>query len=125
MAQLITPAPPFTGGVNPCALNGIHCHQTSHLDRLRLTMVAKGTWGKHTTNNISLASGEFRVRPKKTRDADQMMPVQSLSNCQHDSCPTATATATHPMKEALRKMKIMRVGIIKSIQFKFLSRKRL
>jgi hypothetical protein len=54
-----------------------------------------------------------------------MMPVQSLSNRQHDAPPTATATTTHPMEEALRKMKIMRVGIIESIRFKFLSRKRL
>jgi hypothetical protein len=74
---------------------------------------------------ISLASGEFRVRLKKTQDPDQMMPVQSLLNRQHNACPTATATATHPMEEALRKMKIMRVGIIKSIRFKFLTRKRL
>jgi hypothetical protein len=34
---------------------------------------------------ISLASGEFRVRPKKTQDPDQMMPVQSLLNRQHDT----------------------------------------
>jgi hypothetical protein len=54
-----------------------------------------------------------------------MMPVQSLLNHQCNARPTATATATHPMEEALRKMKIMRVGIIESIRFKILSRKRL
>jgi hypothetical protein len=37
---------------------------------------------------------------------------------------TATATATHPLEEASRKMKIMWVGIIESIRFKFLLRKR-
>jgi hypothetical protein len=54
-----------------------------------------------------------------------MMPAQSLFNRQHDACPTATTTATHPMEEALHKMKILRVGIIESIRFEFLSRKRL
>jgi hypothetical protein len=34
---------------------------------------------------ISLASGEFRVRPKKTQDPDQKMPVQSLLNRQHNT----------------------------------------
>jgi hypothetical protein len=98
---------------------------------------------------ITLASGEFRVRPKKTQDPDQMMPVQSLLDHQHNTCSrhrhrhpsnrggimpfwtasttlaAATTTATHPMEEALRKIKIMRVGINKSIRLKFLSRKRL
>jgi hypothetical protein len=100
---------------------------------------------------ISLASGEFRVRPKKTQDPDQMIPAQSLLDHQHNThgrhrhrhrhpsngggfapfwtasttLAAATATATHPMEEALRKKKIMRVGINESIQFKFLSRKRL
>jgi hypothetical protein len=44
---------PLAGSVDPCALNGIYRHQISHQGRLRLTMVAKGTWGKHATNNIT------------------------------------------------------------------------
>ncbi len=87
---------------------------------------------------ISLASGEFRVRPQKTQDPDQMMPVQTLLDHQHNNrghhchchssngggiapfwtasttLAAATATATHPTEEALRKMKIMRVGINES-----------
>jgi hypothetical protein len=34
---------------------------------------------------ISLASGEFRVRPKKKQDPDQKMPVQSLLDRQHNT----------------------------------------
>jgi hypothetical protein len=54
-----------------------------------------------------------------------MMLVQSLLNHQHNARPTATVTATHPMEEASCKRKIMRVGIIESIRFNFLLRKRL
>jgi hypothetical protein len=34
---------------------------------------------------ISLASGEFSVRPKKTEDPDQNMPEQSHLDCQHNT----------------------------------------
>jgi hypothetical protein len=41
--------------------------------------------GESMQHTISLASGKIRVRPKKKQDPDQMMPVQSLLNCQHNT----------------------------------------
>jgi hypothetical protein len=90
-AQLITPAPPPSPAVS------IPAHYTASI-AIKFLIKEGCNWprwqrelGESTQQTISLASGEFRVRP---------------------------------MEEALRKMKILRVGINKSIWFKFLSRKR-
>ncbi len=67
---------------------------------------------------ISIASGELRVRQKKTRNPNQKMPVQPLLDCHRNHHPsnrrgiaifwtastatataTDTATATQPMEE--------------------------
>ena len=94
-----------------------------------------------------MASGEFRVRRKKTQSPNHKMPVQTLLDHHRNHHPSnrrgiaifwtastataattdtanatqlmeealATTTATHPMEEPLHKMKIMRLGINKSI----------
>jgi hypothetical protein len=48
---------------------------------------------------MSLAAGEFRVRPKKTQDPDQMMLVQSLWNHPHNTRPTPPPAPTPANKE--------------------------
>ncbi len=85
--------------------------------------------GESMQQTISPAPGEFRVRPKKTQDPDQhsrlpppLPPIQwrrrrALLDHQQKTCDHH--------RHRHHKMKIMRVGINKSIRFNFLLRKRL
>jgi hypothetical protein len=102
----------------PTALTTAPVHPPTYLATATATTTA-------TNTNLAAATVTVTITATATATAIATATTNATTTTTDLVTATATPTTTHPMEEALHKIKIMRVGINKSIQFKILSRKRL